>query len=705
MPTPSSDTSNDPMDVQNPKFDKSGKNTRRAIGDGNQALQIARRLERDDDRRDYDRARVLAAFNGACPYDESELLALGQSYRFNVSFGFMEGVIGRSTVPYLELVNDSQYIANIDADLPEDKLNIIRDEFTELVKRWGKWPKMTSRLIQDLVLNGYNFVAFPSDFDPWPVFIEQKDGFVHELTPNDIGGLELFSWKRAYMIHELYAYIEDAEAAERAGWNVEVTRKSIENATQADVFQRHRGGGWTAVESAIRGGTLFSSIVGGKQINTYHVFASELNGRVTHYIVWNGNSGSSDEKSEDVTLFKRVERWEDMESVLVYFDLEAGDGKWHGSRGLGRRSFNTHRAIDKLRCGLLDQAFTSGLTILQPDNQESQESFNLAVVGPFAVIPAGLNVSENTVPSISATTFQVDALLSTTIEQRIGDVVPSVSTPTRRGTRTATEVGIADARSNMISKGNLTRFLDPMSKTMSIIVRRLLIPNSPDPYAEAFQAVLKAKGFKEEELRRIRGAKSTGRIESVLGNDRQNYTELLAAYRGDPDVDQKDLKRRHMASVIGLKEVGGLLIEGVDQTKQIESAREQMEEIAANLAGIPVPASPRDAHEIHLAVLLKWLVQQIQAYAQGQSQTPVQALDMAGQHAGQHVQYLKADKTKKQIAAQFEAQLKAVAGQLDQLQQSAKKALENQLTAGGTGGTVSPTGLTPSMVGGGPVTT
>lgn len=665
-------------ELQNPKFDEQGKNERKSLSNASQALQIARRLERDDDKRDIERARVLAAFNGAAPYDQCELEAVGQSYRFNVSFGFMEGVIGRATVPYTELVNDTQYVANIDGVLSEDKLIIMREELSEILRQWGRWAKFTSRLIQDLVLNGYNTCIFPSDYDPWPIFIQQKDSFVPEMTGNDVGDLDLFVWKKSYLIHELYAYIEDEKTAKAAGWNIENTRKAIENATPEDVYQRNRGGTWTAIESAIRGGALWSSIVGEKKIETYHILASELDGTVTHYIVSNGKRADGNVNQEDAELFKREKRWPSMRDVLVYFDLEAGDGKWHGSRGIGRRSFNTHRSIDKLRCSLLDQAFTSGLTILQASDQDSQEAFQLAVVGPFAVIPAGINVNATTVPAISATTFQVDALLSSTSEQRIGDIVPNTSSPTRHGTKTATEAEISNDRNQMISKTNLTRFLDPLSHLISNIVLRLLKKNSPDPYAQRFQKKLMEKGFSRDDFAKVRGASSTGRIDAVLGNDANNMDKLLMAYRGDVDIDQKELKRRHLAAIIGPKDLEGLLIEGEDKTKEIEATRDQVQEIDVMLDGLPQPVSPRDLHEVHAAIATDWLKGQAQRQVQGQKGASLQTIEAVLAHAANHVDEMSKDPSMKQSVKQLEETLKEVSTVFRKIKEFAMKAAQQQ---------------------------
>lgn len=667
-------------DVNNPEFDSQGKVEISAISNANQALQIARRLERDDEKRDMDRARVLAAFNGNAPYSDTELLAAAQSYRFNVSFGFIEGVIGRATVPYHELINDSQQVADIEGDLPKAKLNIIQSELTDAFMRWGKWKKTMAREIQDMVLNGYNSMLFPSDYDPWPVFVPQKNGFVHELTGNDADDVELFVWKKSYMIHELYKKIVDEEAATKAGWDVENVRKALENATPEEIRNNNRQGEWTKLESAIRGGTMWNSVVGGKHIQTFHVFASEADGQVSQYIVWDGK-GRADEESPNVKLFKRKNRFKSMSDILVYYDLEAGDGYWHGSRGLGKRSFNTHRSIDKLRCSILDQAFTSGLTLLQAGDQSSQEDFQLAVTGPFAVIPAGITIADSTIPAISGTTFQADGLLSATSEQRIGDIVPSTTSALRQTRKSATEANIAANRAELISKSNLLRFMEPVSKTITIILQRLLKENTPDPDAREFQKRLKDRGITPEDLKKIRGAKSNGKINAALGDESSKITEIFQAFRGDPGVDQIELRRRFMAAILGPNDIEGLLIEAEDKTREIEATRQQMEEIGTILEGIPVPVSPRDNHEIHSKVGLDWLEGQIQSQSQGQEGAPMEILDEVAKHVGGHIQYLHEDKMKKQIAGEFEQRLKQIGNVLDKIEQASQKQQQQQALA------------------------
>lgn len=670
------------VDINNPDFGDDGerkKSDRKAISDAGQALAIATRLVWDDRERDAMRAKVLGAFNGEPPYSDSTLRAKAQAYRYNVSFGFMEGVVGRAVVPYNDLTLNVDDLAQIDADLPDNKLNIMREEFAKQIKNHGGWPKFISRLNQDLVLNGYNQALFPSDYDFFPTFVPQKDGFVHDGSLNGVKDLDVFVWRHDYLIHELYNKIEDSKTADKAGWNVKNVRQALMNASPKDLWTNNVNGSgtWLAVEEAIRGGSLHSSMVGAKMVQAYHVLASEIDGQVTHYIVLNDGSASGNSDNQGIELFKKEKRFNSFEDILVYFDIETGDGNWHGSRGLGRRIFNTHKAIDKLRCSALDQAFVSGLTILQPGDQASQEDFQLAVIGPFAVIPSGISVATTTLPALSQTTFAADNLLSATSEQRVGDVVPSSGSP-QGGDKTATEARIAASRQQLIGRGNLQRYLDPLSAVLSIMLRRLLKSNSPDTYAEKFQNALRKRGLDEEDFKKVKGAKSSGRIDDVLGEAQANTQVVFAEFRGDPEIDQIELKRRRITSILGAKEAEDLLLGQEDKTKTLEAARQQTEELGTILQGFPVPASPRDNQEVHLQVAMQWLDGQIQIISQGQPGQPIDVLKGVLEHIAQHAKILEADKMKKAISQQINRDIAAIGKNIVELEKQEARLAEMQ---------------------------
>lgn len=661
--------------INSPEFGEgTEKKDRKAISNARQALQIAQKLAYNDIDRDVRRARVLSAFNGSSPYSQGDLIAQAQAYRYNVSFGFMEGVIGRAVVPYNDLTINVSDLTEIEANLPDEKKKIVQAEFSKIMDKWGKWPKFVTRLNQDLVLNGYNTALFPTYYDPFPTFVEQKHGFVDEGAPNDVTDLEVFVWRKSYMIHELYSKIEEAGAANKAGWNIDNVKEALTEAAPESIYNKNiaTSGQWTAVESAIRAGSLWSSMVGAKMVDTYHVFAVELDGKVTHYIVLDStislNGSPNDTQEDGPELFKKEEQFDNLRDILVYFDMETGDGTWHGSKGVGQRVFNTHKANDKMMNSALDTTFTAGLTMLQPGDQVQQEELTLTVLGPFAVIPNGIQINPQTLPNLNGTFFQMQALLAGTSEQRVGDVVPNSQNVLSNRDETATAARLKADRQALITRGNLKRYIDPISQVMSIIVRRLLKDNSPNAFAKEFQKELKRKGLSEEDIKEIRGARNTGKIEDILGNTAANTQVIFAEFRGDPDVDQAKLKSRRIASVLDADAANDLLIDDKDQTMEIESARLQELELTTISTGKPVPVSPRDNHQIHVEFLLADVGNKVMAQAQNFNPDEIPVIKLELQHIREHLKYIKADKLKKGVYSSLNERADAVEDGIETLE-------------------------------------
>lgn len=655
-------------EINSPEFGEEAKpiKKQKAISNARQALQIAQKLAYNDINRDVRRARVLAAYNGASPYSDEELIQKGQGYRYNVSFGYMEGVIGRAMVPFNDLTIDVSDLTEIVADLKDEKkIKVVQEEFANTMDKWGGWPNFIERLNEDLILNGYNCVINPSPYYPFPIFVQQKEGFVDEGVGNNVKDLELFVWRKSYMLHELYAKIEDGKSAGKAGWNVKNVKDALSTAVPESIWNKYKttSGQWTAVEESIREGSLYTSIVGAKMVDTYHVFAAEITGKVTHFVVLDDGKKVSDDATVDelegTELFKFEEQFENMEEFLIYFSMETGQGKWHGSKGVGQRVFNTHKANDKMMNAGLDTVFTAGQTIIQPGDQEQQEELTLVTMGPFTVLPNGVQISPQPLPNVGTTFFQMQALLSGTSENRVGDVVPQSQSILAQGDQTATEAKIKAGRQDLITKGNLKRYIDPVSKVLSMILKRLLIKGSTDAYAKDFQSACKAKGLTDDDLQKIRGARNTGKIQDVLGNTAQATQVIFAEFRNDPSIDQEALKFKRISSVLDVDAAEELIIKDVDHTKQIEAERQQELELTTIMTGKQVPVSPRDAHVFHLEFLLKDIGTKVQAQAQNFNPDEIPTLKLETQHAGEHLKFLMNDKAQKQIAKKLQDRINA----------------------------------------------
>lgn len=660
------------------KFDEAGKPKSKAVGSANQALTLAKRMELDDRQvRDVWRARVQSAFNGNAPYDADELKKQGQDWVFNLSFGWLEGLVGRALAPFIRLAADVNKLGLIEGRIPDEQLKVIREELVEIMKEWGGWLSFYIRWIQEMVLHGWSTALMPTIFDPFPRFSPQAKFFVPEGSSNVVREIEVAVWRKDYLPHELYREIEDEETAKTLGWELENTRKAITAAEPWSITDNKALTSWETVEKAFRDGVLATSMLGQKQIVAYHVFVPELmnDGKVTHWIV-------VDTKGEgDMLLYKKEGKFDSLDDVIVYTDLEPGNETWYGPKGVGRKGYNTHTSIDRLRCEGLNQVFLGGLIPAQMGENQNTDDMEMAVLGRLCVVPNGVSLPNTKFPSLSQEFFQADALLQKTTEERIGDVVPDARNQLG-GEKTATQSKIDYGEAVEIEEAQLMRFVDPLGKIFSLIVRRLSIPGSPNKWAQLFQQRCAARGVGLDVLKNITGNRAFGQIGQALGKEARGNAVIWQEFRGDPYVDQVKIRRNRISDLRSPELADDLIIKPDDPVRTLEATNKQQVESAAMQNGATIKASPQDDHKAEFNDCLKTLANMVTAARAG-GQVNLQTYSKILAHAQEHLAFMAQSKADPegvsqgaQVLKEFERELQILAA--PQITAQIPKALQNQ---------------------------
>ena len=95
----------------------------------------------------------------------------------------------------------------------------------------------------------------------------------------------------------------------------------------------------------------YSYVKGAKLIRTYHLFAKETNGRVSHYVLWyDGVASSGDSR----LLYENLDQFESMDDVVSPCVFEFGDGTIHGSWGAGQILYDMSVQVEKIRNDSID---------------------------------------------------------------------------------------------------------------------------------------------------------------------------------------------------------------------------------------------------------------------------------------------------------------------------------------------------------------
>lgn len=675
----------------NPIF-RGSKNVRSAIENANQARELARKLDEDDRRgRDSRRSQIMGAFNGNAPWSPDWLRSQGLDWHFNCSFNHMAGVMGRATVPYTRFGLDVRYLTKFTGDLQAWRLDRTRTEYVKAIKRWGRWSKFYTRLVQELNLFGWDVAYWLDESTPFPEFSQQARCFVPDESPNDINDIDVMVIKKYYLIHQLYDKIADEDQAKKSGWNVKNVQaclmsarpKRLETTRNFEEFQK-----------AIRGGYIYWSYSSAKVIPVYHVLVRELSGKVSQWAVeWRQGDSEVQQtygKLENSGLFHAYEQFDSMSQVGVYFDAEPGDGCWHGPRGVGQRAYNTHVNRDKLMNQIMTSTLLSMMLPLKVPDELRGADLDTYVQLPFCQLPSGVEMLTERLPGVTQDIFATDALLTSNAEQTMGDVVPSGRAPnTTSGEKTATQSTIDARRQDEMRQSGIERFVDPFAKMHGEIFRRLTKVGNQNKDAKEFQRRLREQNVIDNKLtlsvmqERIEVA-SFYEIKDVTGEAAAASQVIFQEMRGDPMLEQKPIYEDRIRAIMGPEAVLRYLPEEANKVEFAEAVRKQQMENAAIMLGQPIEVMPGDKHEAEAPEVIRFITEQFNQAAQGGNSLPIPVIEALIEHAKKHLLAMSQDKRYKQLSAQLSSQL----GPLEQMIQKLKA----------VSGMTPPEGATPQSV-------
>ena len=549
------------------------------------------------------------------------------------------------------------------------KTEILRDKVTKYIRRWPDWKTFCTGLCQELVLIGRCFALFLDPYTPWPKFFKTDQAFLPNGSGEHSRAVQFIVAKQDLLVHELVNFIKDKSAAVKAGWDIKNTVMAINEALPLNPTKD----GASAVmardyEDCIREGNRGASYSGASVIRIAHVFAVEANttlgkeNPVTHYILYR-------DKEHEV-LFSKTDRFDKVEDVVALFTLEPGNGKFYGSKGLGRKLINKHLAIERARNRMFDQLEMAGLPILKTDASRAPTA-QIKVRHPFILLTSDAEFAEQEIqPNVKAY-LDADAKMMDLAQQRVGQYLPNQLT-NNEGMRdkTAKEVTVDYQREAEAKVAFLSRFWGQFADVVSAMSRKLLDPKTTDKAAKELQAELKMSGISLDEMKEFANAPAAEVIQDLTQIQNQQIMAIAQAYSNDPDINTRELKARAIAAMSSPSVAEALMLPPKDvQANVIEAAREQMLETEAMQMGAPgMPVSPRDNHKAHLDVVVPDLIKAVSGIMQIPPDPPTLGKIAAGlTHAEAHLQAWQQGGGAKQ-------QLKPYADALKQIDVMLKKA-------------------------------
>ena len=375
--------------VQSPLIDlKTGKPTQRSIRDAGQGRDVIRTVIIANRQRQIVNSRILAKYNAERPFDSTRLENEGLGWKQNFTTKPLPQIIEKVAPRFSSAVQGLKYLTN--SQLSDKWLNAtektekFREVITKTCRNRRGWRMLVEDTAFDDALFGHTVCAWLDEYSWFPVHFNQDENFLPDGCKQAANYAQFVALKEILLPHELFAKIQNREAAETAGYDIKAAMEAINRASPSQIRDLLNIGGTleTWYQNAIRELNIgVSYMAGASVIVIYHLLAREVTGKVSHYTF----AGP-----ELLTIFEKDDRFNSMEECVSFFAFQKGNGTMHGSKGIGRDIYEMAGMIDRTRNEIVDRSLLSGKTVFQGDVKRIH-TFKMSIIGASVIVPERLD--------------------------------------------------------------------------------------------------------------------------------------------------------------------------------------------------------------------------------------------------------------------------------------------------------------------------
>lgn len=589
----------------------------RTISNAAQAYSVCDTLVSDWKKGILNAARITSKLNGERPYNQKKLKDAAKDWKTNISTGFLATECGKVVPRFYMPIKTAKYLTS--AELPPgwpnavEKTQHFRQTITDAVRNWPKFNFYIRGLAREVAIFGFGFNVFFDEYEWRPTLMRMDKGFVPQGT-EVMEEPQFFMAKYDYKPSELLALLRSSVDAGRTEWNVENVVAAINSAFPPPVDSTYPEA--RSYEELIRQATWgYNYTKGAKMIRTYHLFAKEATGRVSHYVLLSNQSAVAPTSvgspvDDTKMLYQNLDQFESMDDVVNTMVFDYGDGTIHGAWGVGQILYDLAVQVEKIRCDSIDNIrLTNKVKIQVPDAKNINEVKQL--VNDQFVIVSGAQFSANTA-GLTSDVMGYEALdtkMTRIAQEKIGAFIPPI--PMTASDIKAAQINASMAQEKELREALLENWLIQFAHLMRTITKRLVNPESPDPVARETLEKLLAKLTPEE----IAMLAAQFPVKSVM-----DFTEFRAQQRGafaanvmNNPLFRQSVAARYMAEGVGDESfVDSLVLPEGDQNDMLAAQRQQILENAALATGQPVPVVTSDNDWVHMQTLKPVLTQAVQ---------------------------------------------------------------------------------------------
>lgn len=570
-----------------------------------QALSVVQTLEWDAQKLVKNAARITSLKQGRRPYDIKKLEKQGKGYKTNISSGTYSTTL-RRVAPrlYMPLLQASTLTA---AELPAGTANIeektahYRDVITRAIRSWPRWSMFLRLLAQETVDYGFSFSAFTDKYEWRPHLCRMDRGFVPAGT--EVMDLEpaFFSLKWDYQPNQLLTIVKSAEEAGIEGWHKDNVAYVIQQSAPATAPTREPTG-WRKWEEMVREQVWnYGTSKNFRVIEATHLFALEVTGKVSHYILYPKG------KDEHQLLYEQHDAYENMADVVIPVIFNSTDGTIHGSWGAGHLLYDLGGLNEKVFCDMIDNLRNANKQRLQVNDPKDINDVK-QVVNDTEIIVSGAQFANNQggMQQNVEAYIKLREILQQTMDSKVGAYVPPI--PSKDVTATATASAVAMEKE--VSDDSIEYFLSQIAYVILSMSRRLTDPDSPDEKAKYVIEELKKK-LNDEEIDYLRSQPAVRSVTDFTPMAAQARAQFATNFLGNQLFRQVEMARLVAEGVPGggVRLADAVVINDGDQTQTTIAARQQVIENSTLLNGTDVPVATTDNHAVHMQTMKDPLIQ------------------------------------------------------------------------------------------------
>lgn len=648
-----------------------------------QVQDYVRRLVDNDAQRSQKRTWVNGIVDGNPPYRQSKLRAAGRAEAVNFNPGIGRAYMESGSGAFYDLFSEAPGFFGIKTSYGTDEEkeyynSVMREEADRVISNDDVFDYTMQQSQWDMVLHCCGPLLFEDSHCVLPKAFHCGDLKVPEFTKSDTHYWDSCCVLGNYYPPELFDWIRKPEPAAALGWNVEFTRKVIQNAMG---LQRQNGimPDWEFYQDELKTNSLSYSNDENKVCKLAHVFWKEFDGRITHTIVEQDSTTTGSASIE--FLYKKVGRYASWKEVIhpMYYD-RGNRGFHHSVTGLGIKMGKMVDFLNKLYCNLGDKAFSPKI-LFKPTTTESAQKFQLAHFGDYAVMPGGFEWAQTGVAGLMNDGLAMTGALSELLQENLAGYrqgpMKQQGNPV-----TARQVMFDASQQASLSKTTYARYYKQLDLLYTEIVRRMCNLNSTDKRAQEFQRRCEERGVPRECFGRIEKVEAIRVIGQGSSFMRREAIQSIGAISQGLSEEGRNLWLTDFISAQAGQAAAARYNPIKNQKKMAsDQEAEAVQWVAAIRTGTsPVPTSSQNP-VIYATIWLQAAAQEFASLQQGGN--PVQVLqfaETAGPAIAAQLARFAHDPSRAKIAEELQRQFSILAQQTDQLKQMLQQQQEQQRT-------------------------